>query len=1184
VGVRPDPLLPGSALEPTDDTPTIISRSAQLLVKPEEALAAMLRGRKLAHYELIEPIGVGGMAAVIRARDTQLDRLVALKILPAEMAADPEIVRRFHQEARAAARLDHENIARVFFCGEDQGLHFIAFEFVEGENLRALIDKRARVSVPEAVGYTLQIATGLAHAAARGVVHRDIKPSNIIITPAGRAKLVDMGLARSLDPQHDGSLTQSGVTLGTFDYISPEQALEPREADIRSDIYSLGCTLYHMITGQPPVPDGTAARKLHHHQHIDPLDPRQLNPDIPDGVAALLARMMAKDPEERYQQPEQLVHHLVALAQQLGVVAEAPDQVRFLDVPLPPPPRTRPLLVAGLAMTGLIFLVLVFGPAAPRISTETQGVVSGPAKAKAETSPAQLAGPTRQNPAPGPGNLPPAQPVRLQTDRPEELIAFLQKNPSANLEVMLTGDIKLTRKQQIVFAGRQLLLTGAPPQPSSRPPTISLSYDAHPGDEPWAALRVKSGQVTVRGIRFELDGHDALRLVMSAVERDGGQVTLERCQFDLRRPPSGELGHMSAVAAHGSPSSAEQPAVRLIECCFIRGQEAVTVAGPLRVEARQCAFGWHTGALFDLGSDDNTGPAGNPNIGMQECSVGLQDCSAYLLGNAGFRVGQGVRATLEAKRCLFSCPERLDLRSSQATLISQAPAAGTAWKYRGVDNRYHNLKALWARGDGLEGMESIAELDAFREHPGVEDQDSVQLARNPWASSDASVSMLTDFGAELDDRQLENVFRLNTGLAQLRRGGDETHMIGMERGILSYGKLPSLNPGGQKVVDPRETNPRENIYATLRQALEYARRGDTILIRHDGPLPVDSAQLERGDTDVTIKPFPNYRPILVLGQATELEAALFKLHDGKLRLEDLEFQLAPARFGFRTQAVVAVMGDGDCLFKHCLATLGDSNGADLSLVTLADPSHVMRMDPPNPQQNPRIGLENCFVRGKGNLIAVRASRAFDLRVQDSLISLDGSFLVEDGNPRNPGSQAAGIKLHQVTSYLTGHLIWLRALHEDGKNLKGLVLTRVEEAVDCLFASATGKALVHLDGIDTDDQMRRYFAWSGSKHNAYSDFRQYLEQQGSFDGMGTMMQPQPYLKAQWRDFTFDEDGRFDRVHFSSTLPTDGPMNRLVASDFRIRPEMNLQSFGANLDQLPRPLEEPSSPAAPAGPGD
>src|SRR5438132_10283190 len=288
-----------SASPDSDNAPTVISRTRPKSIRSEDGLNDV-RGRRLAHFELIEPIGVGGMAAVIRARDTQLDRTVALKILPPEMAADSESVRRFHQEARAAARLDHESIARVFFCGEDQGLHFIAFEFVEGENLRTVLERRGRIPAPEAIPIMLQIATGLAHAAGRGVVHRDIKPSNIILSPNGRAKLVDMGLARTLERKDDKGLTQSGVTLGTFDYISPEQALEPRDADVRSDIYSLGCTFYHMLTGRPPVPEGTAAKKLHHHQHVAPVDPRELVPRLPDEVAVILDRMLAKQPKDRY--------------------------------------------------------------------------------------------------------------------------------------------------------------------------------------------------------------------------------------------------------------------------------------------------------------------------------------------------------------------------------------------------------------------------------------------------------------------------------------------------------------------------------------------------------------------------------------------------------------------------------------------------------------------------------------------------------------------------------------------------------------------------------------------------------------------------------------------------------------------------------------------------------------------
>ena len=149
------------------------------------------------------------MAAVLKARDLELSRIVALKILPPEAARDPESVNRFKQEARAAAALDHENIARVYYCGEDQGLHFIAFEFVEGITLRQMIDRRGTVPAGECVRYMIQVAAGLAHAAERQVVHRDIKPSNIIITPDGRAKIVDMGLARHLDSVSvNGGVTQ----------------------------------------------------------------------------------------------------------------------------------------------------------------------------------------------------------------------------------------------------------------------------------------------------------------------------------------------------------------------------------------------------------------------------------------------------------------------------------------------------------------------------------------------------------------------------------------------------------------------------------------------------------------------------------------------------------------------------------------------------------------------------------------------------------------------------------------------------------------------------------------------------------------------------------------------------------------------------------------------------------------
>src|SRR5262245_31495941 len=282
------PLISPRIGENVPEPPTIISAN-RLRASVDPRLGEALAGRRLGHFELVEAVGAGGMGAVLKARDLDLGRIVALKILPPELAADPENIVRFKQEARAAAKLDHDNIARVYYIGEEQGLNFIAFEFIEGDNLRQLMDANGgTIAVADAVAIMLQVAAGLGHAAERGVVHRDIKPSNIIVMPDGRAKIVDMGLARSSDPRNFGHITETGVTLGTFDYISPEQAFDPHLVDVRSDIYSLGCTFYHALTGRSPVPEGTAAKKLEAQKNVVPPDPRGFNPDIPPELAAIL--------------------------------------------------------------------------------------------------------------------------------------------------------------------------------------------------------------------------------------------------------------------------------------------------------------------------------------------------------------------------------------------------------------------------------------------------------------------------------------------------------------------------------------------------------------------------------------------------------------------------------------------------------------------------------------------------------------------------------------------------------------------------------------------------------------------------------------------------------------------------------------------------------------------------------
>jgi len=331
-----------------DDQPTIISHEPPIAAPAGSGSVNrilkgdIVPGDRLGHFELVEYVGGGGMGRVFRAIDTRLARPVALKILTTDQSTDEESLLRFRNEAQSAARLNHDNIARVHHVGEDHGLNYIVFEFIEGENIRRLVERKGPLPLSEAVSYVLQVADALTHAAERDVVHRDIKPSNLLITPDGHVKVIDMGLARFRRVDAAAAdLTASGVTLGTFDYISPEQARDPRNADVRSDIYSLGCTFFYMLSGRPPFPEGTVLQKLLQHQGDQPPDIRAFRPRLTEEAARVLRKMLAKDPRNRYSDPKELVDDLMVLAEHIGLrpigpggkilVAPHPPKVRFLQ-------------------------------------------------------------------------------------------------------------------------------------------------------------------------------------------------------------------------------------------------------------------------------------------------------------------------------------------------------------------------------------------------------------------------------------------------------------------------------------------------------------------------------------------------------------------------------------------------------------------------------------------------------------------------------------------------------------------------------------------------------------------------------------------------------------------------------------------------------------------------------------
>src|SRR5437763_6063350 len=249
-------------------------------------------------YELEELVGSGGMSSVYRAHDRLLDRKVALKILHEQYTADEDYVERFRREARAVAALSHPNIVTVIDHGEHENKQFIVFEYVDGDNLKRVIERRGPAPVATALELAMQVARGLSYAHQNGLVHRDVKPQNVLLNGDGQAKVVDFGITRSLDVQ--SGLTRTGTVMGTSDYIAPEQA-QGLPVDEHTDVYALGVVLYELLTGEVPFPGENFVAVAMRHIN-DPLPTlRDKRPDVSPRLEAAVRRAMAKDPAERFQ-------------------------------------------------------------------------------------------------------------------------------------------------------------------------------------------------------------------------------------------------------------------------------------------------------------------------------------------------------------------------------------------------------------------------------------------------------------------------------------------------------------------------------------------------------------------------------------------------------------------------------------------------------------------------------------------------------------------------------------------------------------------------------------------------------------------------------------------------------------------------------------------------------------------
>jgi len=343
---------------------------------------ALISGSKLGPYEILAPIGAGGMGEVYRARDAALGRDVAIKVLPAAFSQDADRLRRFKQEAQAAAALNHPNILTIYHIGEHEGSPYIASELLEGESLRQRLQSGG-LPVRKVVEYAAQIARGLAVAHDKGIIHRDLKPENIFLTRDGRAKILDFGLAKLTRPEEKGSgpdtqtltsASESGFVLGTVGYMSPEQ-VRGQTAGPASDLFSLGTILYEMLSGRRAFRADTAADTMSAILREDPPELLELNPQIPPALQRTVGHCLEKNPEERFQSARDVAFNLEALSQDSGTSQKATlPQARWHSSRLP----ALALGLAALVLIGIgAFLLGRIGRSKPtyRRLTYRQGTI-----------------------------------------------------------------------------------------------------------------------------------------------------------------------------------------------------------------------------------------------------------------------------------------------------------------------------------------------------------------------------------------------------------------------------------------------------------------------------------------------------------------------------------------------------------------------------------------------------------------------------------------------------------------------------------------------------------------------------------------------------------------------------------------------------------------------------------------
>lgn len=665
-------------------------------------------------YKMLELLGQGGMGAVYLCEQTTLRRLVAVKILPAEeMAKDAGLLERFYREARAVAALSHPNLVRAYDIDQDGQQHFLVMEFIDGVNLHDLVSKKGPLDFTQAAHYIAQAAAGLHRAHVAGWVHRDIKPGNLLLDRSGVVKVLDLGLARLRNNQGD-QLTQKyddQATMGTADYLSPEQALHASDVDIRADLYSLGGTFYFLLAGRPPFADlPTVAQKLLAHQMKEPPSLLELRPDLPRELNLVIKKLMRKEPSERFQTPADLV------------AALEPWTAEPLD--LPPAdvlPKWTPIVRSLLATR-------VEGPASSSL-TPTVAEVGSPTRPLQVTPAAPKRGSSNKMAKPA-APLAPAKPPTTQSKAPR------RKKPKKTLPLWAVATIIGTlvvacvaviymvvagsKPRALLDAEKRVTIPTSIGATSAKPPSIpgmnpaddgqhrlyvtDASSPAPPGAEhvfssiaaalakaPPGARIIVLPEVVKESLVLE-DGRRGRRVTIEAGPTRDGRPILWRPSPSPTRSSLITIANLEGLVIRGFRLDGHDdavddlisltgrcPGVRFEQCSFNQyKKQAVTLTDALGAENDPITF---QRIRFETGQKNQRRAAlllqsTQPDAGNQHVLV--DNCRFEGYFRAGLHV-QGSAFHLRVERCRFFTPPppqrepRRDHKPSDAVVIEDAP-------------------------------------------------------------------------------------------------------------------------------------------------------------------------------------------------------------------------------------------------------------------------------------------------------------------------------------------------------------------------------------------------------------------------------------------------------------------------------------------------------------------------------